>query len=300
MGSIQTTAILGPMRIPFLLLPPACVAVGAGTAFWSGAELSPLCLGLAFIGALASHISVNAFNEYYDFNSGLDFNTRPTPFSGGSGTLPKHPEKAHYALITAFASLALTLFIGIYFLVTKGPWLLPLGVVGIVDIVVYTRWLTRRPLVCLIAPGLGFGPLMVMGTDFVLSGSYSWTAFIASLVPFFLVSDLLLLNQFPDVEADKGVGRNHLPIVIGRKASVKVYAFFLAGAYGSIILGWLTGVLPAQSLAALVTIALGVNIVRGISRHADDIPALIPYLGRNVVLTVFTPVLLAIGLFIGR
>ena len=94
-------AILGPMRIPFLILPPVCVAVGAATAFWSGIELNLLYLTLAFIGALSSHISVNAFNEYYDFNSGLDFNTRPTPFSGGSGTLPKNPEKAHYALIPA-------------------------------------------------------------------------------------------------------------------------------------------------------------------------------------------------------
>jgi 1,4-dihydroxy-2-naphthoate octaprenyltransferase len=300
MGNTQTMAILGPMRIPFLILPPVCVAVGAATAFWSGIELNLLYLTLAFIGAFLSHISVNAFNEYYDFNSGLDFNTRPTPFSGGSGTLPKNPEKAHYALITAFATLAATLFIGIYFLFIKGLWLLPLGIIGIIDIVVYTRWLTRSPLICLIAPGLGFGPLMVMGTDFVLSGSYSWTAFIASLVPFFLVSDLLLLNQFPDVEADKGVGRNHLPIVIGRKASVKVYALFLAGAYMSIILGWLTRILPPESLVSLVTIALSVNIVRGISRYADDIPALIPYMGRNVILTILTPVLLAIGLFIGR
>ena len=292
--------ILGPMRLPFLVLPPVCVALGAAAAFWSGIELNLIYLALAFVGALSAHISVNAFNEYYDFNSGLDFNTRPTPFSGGSGTLPKNPEKAHYALITAWATLAVTFFIGIYFLFIKGVWLLPLGLIGIIDIVVYTRWLTKRPLICLIAPGLGFGPLMVMGTNFVLSGSYSWTAFMASLVPFFLVSDLLLLNQFPDVEADKGVGRKHLPIVIGRKASVKVYAVFLAGAYMAIILGWLTRVLPPESLVALVTIALSVDIVRGISRHADDMPSLIPYMGRNVILTILTPVLFAMGLFIGR
>lgn len=41
---------------------------------------------------------------------------------------------------------------------------------------------------------------MVMGTHFALTGEYSATAGLASLVPFFLVSDLLLLNQFPDVE----------------------------------------------------------------------------------------------------
>jgi len=41
----------------------------------------------------------------------------------------------------------------------------------------------------------------------------------ASLVPFFLVSDLLLLNQFPDAAADERVGRKHIPILIGRRAS---------------------------------------------------------------------------------
>jgi 1,4-dihydroxy-2-naphthoate polyprenyltransferase len=51
---------------------------------------------------------------------------------------------------------------------------------------------------------------MVMGTDFVLTGEYSWTAFIASLVPFFLVSDLLLLNQFPDALPDQRIGRKNI------------------------------------------------------------------------------------------
>jgi len=42
---------------------------------------------------------------------------------------------------------------------------------------------------------------------------------VVSLIPFLLVSDLLLLNRYPDVEADKEVGRNHLPITIGIKRS---------------------------------------------------------------------------------
>ena len=78
---------------------------------------------------------------------------------------------------------------------------------------------------------------MVMGTNLVLSGENSWTAFIASLVPFFLVSDLLLLNQFPDVEADQTVGRRNLPIVIGRQISSLVYGAFLLAAYLTIIFG---------------------------------------------------------------
>lgn len=293
------TAILGTMRLPFLILPPACVLLGTATAVWSGAKIDWVYLLVALVGAVCAHISVNALNEYSDFKSGLDLKTEPTPFSGGSGTLPKNPEKAPYALLVGVVTLLLTIAAGLFFLAERGAWLLPLGVLGLVTVVAYTDLITRNPFLCLIAPGLGFGPLMVMGTHFVLAGSYSWTAFIASLVPFFLVSDLLLLNQFPDLEADRGVGRKHVPITLGRDKSAKIYALFLAGAYLTPVIGYFAGVLPLAGLLALGTIVLAVPNIMGVTKNANDIPKLVPYMGKNVVLNIATPVLLAIGLFIG-
>ena len=286
------------MRLPFLILTPACVMLGAASAVWSGSTINVFYLFLALLGAVSAHISVNALNEYDDFKSGLDLTTERTPFSGGSGTLPQYPDKAHVARITGWITLAITALVGIYFLYVWGMWLLPLGLLGLITIVAYTRFLTRSPLLCLIAPGLGFGPLMVMGTDFVLTGSYSWTSFFASMVPFFLVSDLLLLNQFPDLEADKGIGRRHLLITAGRNVSVSVYGLFLAGAYVSIILGYLFGVLPFQGLLGLAYVVIAVPTLRGVRKYADDIPKLIPYMGKNVVINILTPVMLSIGLFI--
>ena len=299
MDNTLKEVIFGPMRLPFLILTPACVMLGAATAVWSGTSLNYYYLVLAFIGAVAAHISVNALNEYHDFKSGLDFHTQPTPFSGGSGTLPKNPEKSHVALITGLISLTVTTLIGVYFLYVSGLWLLPLGLLGVITIVAYTKWITKNPFLCLIAPGLGFGPLMVMGTDFVLSGGYSWTSFLASLVPFFLVSDLLLLNQFPDVEPDRTVGRHHFPIAIGRKASVTLYVLFLVSTYATVVMGYFVGQLPVEGLLALGSIIVAIPTVRGVAKFADDIPRLIPFMGRNVVIIILTPVLLAIGLFIG-
>jgi 1,4-dihydroxy-2-naphthoate octaprenyltransferase len=291
--------LLGPMRIPFLVLPPVCVVLGVGTAVWTGGEIDVLHLVLAFLGGLAAHISVNALNEYFDFQSGLDFQTRPTPFSGGSGTLQANPGAARLALGTGLVSLAITALIGIYFLAIWGPGLLPLGLLGLVLIATYTTWLTHQPLLCLIAPGLGFGTLMVMGTDFVLTGHYSWSAFFASLVPFFLVSDLLLLNQFPDVEADRGVGRRHLPILIGRRTSSLIYGAFLLGAYLSIVGGWALGFLPIASLLGLLTLVIAVPTALNAYRRARDTEKLVPFMGLNVLITVVTPILVAVGLFIG-
>jgi 1,4-dihydroxy-2-naphthoate polyprenyltransferase len=247
-----------------------------------------------------AHISVNALNEYHDFKSGLDLITVATPFSGGTKSLPENPDKAHLALITGLASLVLTALIGIYFLMERGPWLLPIGILGIVIIYTYTPLITRSPLLCLIAPGLGFGPLMVMGTDFMLRGRYSWTTAVASLVPFFLVSDLLLLNQFPDLEADRQFGRKHIVIRIGRKASAMVYNVFLGLTYVAIIVGCLLRLLPWTALMGLITLILAVPVMRGVLRHADDIPGLIPFMVKNVILNISTPVLVALGLFLSR
>jgi 1,4-dihydroxy-2-naphthoate octaprenyltransferase len=294
----QAKALLGPMRLPFLVLPPACVLLGAGTAIWTQSQISPVYVILVFVGAAAAHISVNALNEYFDFRSGLDLQTRPTPFSGGSGSLPARPELARPALITGLVAMAITVMIGLYFLAVWGWSILPLGLLGLLVSVTYTPWVTHSPLLCLLAPGLGFGLLMVMGTDFALTGEYSWTAFTASLVPTFLVSNLLLLNQFPDVEADESVGRRHYPIVVGRRKSSIIYGAFLALTYLTIVLGVLLALLPVASLLGLLTILLAVPTAMGAYRYAEDLERLIPYLGYNVLLTVVTPVLVAIGLLV--
>jgi 1,4-dihydroxy-2-naphthoate octaprenyltransferase len=298
MSDERRQAIFGPMRPPFLVLVPVCVLLGVATARWDGAALNWLHLLLAFVGALGTHIAVNALNEYDDFRSGLDLRTQRTPFSGGSGALPAQPARAHYALTTGIVALLVTFGVGVYFLLTWGWGIVPLGLLGAFVIVSYTRYLTRSAVLCLIAPGLGFGPLMVMGTHFALTGSYSWTAFVASLVPFFLVSNLLLLNQFPDLEADRSAGRRHLIIVHGLRAGVAVYGLFLAGAFLAVIAGFATRVLPAWSLLALLAAVLAVPTFLGARRHAGEVPALIPYLGRNVVINLLMPTLLAVGLFL--
>jgi 1,4-dihydroxy-2-naphthoate octaprenyltransferase len=291
--------VLGPLRLPFLALTPACVLLGVGTAVWTSGHVNFFYLTLLFIGAVCAHISVNAFNEYFDFKSGLDSRTTRTPFSGGSGTLPARPDLARPALNIACITLAIASLIGAYFLVVRGLALLPVGLLGVFIIITYTTWWTRNPLLCLLAPGLGFGPLMVMGTDFVLTGRYSWIAFVASLLPFFLVSNLLLLNQFPDVEADRSIGRKHLPIVVSRRTSSLIYGAFLLLAYVTILSGAYLHYLPPASLLGLLTILIAVLVSINAFRHAENIQKLIPLMGLNVIITILTPTLVAIGLLIG-
>ena len=296
--------ILGPMRPPFLLLAVVCVLLGVATAHHAGGPLSALPLILALVGGLAAHVAVNALNEWDDFRSGLDLTTERTPFSGGSGALPAAPEKARNGLVIGLIGVAVTLGIGVYFVATRGWGVAPLGLAGLLVVVIYTRWLTRSVLLCLLAPGVGFA-LMTLGTHWVLAGRYTPAAWWAALVPpppppppLFLVSDLLLMNQFPDVEADAAVGRRHLMVVHGRRVGVIVYGLFLAAAYLSVLAGWLAGDLPLLALIALATVPMAVLSWRGASAHADDIPSLIPHMARNVMLTLATPLLLAVALLL--
>lgn len=291
--------IMGPMRPPFLILTPACVLLGLGAAIYTEGRVNPFYFIMTLIGAVASHIAVNAFNEYFDFRSGLDLKTVRTPFSGGSGTLPANPHLERQALTTAVVSSVITALVGIYFLSVWGLALLPIGLIGLLVVVVYSPWLAHNPWLCLIAPGLGFGPIMVLGTCFVLTGRFSWTAVIASMVPFFLVSNLLLLNQFPDVEADKSIGRKHFPILIGRQASSLIYGAFLLLSFVSIGVGVALKLLPPASLLGLLAIVLAVPAFRGAYQNAENIEKLIPSMGQNVMINIVTPVLVAIGLFIG-
>lgn len=286
------------MRLPFVILAPMCVLVGMGAAYQATGHLNWLYSALTLIAGVTAHISVNAFNEYFDFKTGLDAQTQRTPFSGGSGTLQAHPELESGALITAWVALGVTALIGAYFTFVWGWLAVPLGILGLILLYGYTAWMVYNPILCLLAPGIGFGPLMVLSTYFALTGRYSWQALVASLVPFFLVSDLLLLNQFPDLEADRTSGRRHYPILLGRKVSGYIYIAFLAAAYVVIALGVFLGFLPLFSLLGLLTLIFAVQVIRNVLANSENVPALIPSMGQNVLINILTPALLAIGFFI--
>ena len=112
-----------------------------------------------------------------------------------------------------------------------------------------------------------------------------------------LVSNLLLLNQFPDLEADRQVGRRHLPIVIGRRRSASVYCLLALGSYLLLILAVLMQLLPWQSLLGLFSLPLLLKLLPGIFKYADRPDQLRPYLGMNVLLCHLYPLLLSLGLY---
>jgi 1,4-dihydroxy-2-naphthoate octaprenyltransferase len=154
-------------------------------------------------------------------------------------------------------------------------------------------------LLVLITPGLGFGPLMVVGTHYALTAEYSTTALQLSMIPFFLVNNLLLLNQIPDVEADRSVGRDNYAIAWSTQKSAWLFLVFCLLAYLIIVVGVLLGSLPPTSLLGLLTAGIAYQTYSGVGDFKGDLQQLIPYLGKNVLLTLATPFLVFLGILAG-
>lgn len=286
-------------RPSFLVLAPLCVLLGIVVAVAQGASPAGQEIALVMLGGLLGHAAVNWLNEYDDYRSGLDFATARTPFSGGSGTLPAMPSAAVWVLAAGALSLLGVVLIGAYFIWLRGAVLLYPGVLGIALVVAYTRWLTRSPALCLLAPGLGFGPVMVAGTVLALGGHLDATAACVALVTWLLTSELLLVNQFPDVEADEDHGRRHLPILLGRRRASHWVTAMLLASYAVVALGLALGWLPWPAAVALLPLPVAVWLGRGISADCDA-PSRLPFwMGINVATLLGTLALLNLGIVLG-
>ncbi len=283
-------------RPHFLLLTPVIVCLGTVIA-WKDGFFSTKNFLLALAGMLLLHIGVNTLNDYFDYESGRDIGAHRTPFSGGSGILPNKLLKPKNVYFFGLTSLLLGVTVGFYFILTKGILLLPIVVVAAFSAYFYTTHICKVP-VGEIVTGMNFGPLAVLGSYFVQTATYSFEALIASIIPGLLVGNLLLLNQFPDVEKDSMVGRKHLVIVLGRRKASYLFSSIIILTYLWLILSIMFNVLPSTTVIGLATIPLGFKSIKVSLTSYEDMQGLIPAMASNVMNTLLTPALVSVGYLI--
>ncbi len=289
--------IIKSARPAFLVLGPITLALAVAVAHWKGAEPSASLILMILLAAVAGHVSANAFNEYFDFRSGLDQQTKRTPFSGGSGLLPEQPELAGHVLVLAWSSLALSAGVGLYLALAHQPALLPLGLLGVGLVYGYTQWLNRSAWLCYLAPGLGFGAVIYTGSSWLLSGDLYGIDLLIALVVGLLASNLLLLNQIPDIEADRRVGRRHLAIKVGARRAAMIHAVASALVFALLAYGLLTDRLPLTAMLALIPAGLLPGLLARTLEKQMVMPRLVQALGMNVAMTLLLPILLGVGLW---
>jgi len=300
---------MAQIRANFLILAVLLVAIGLALSYkyQTGAvqNFNIINVILLLIGVVSAHISVNLFNEYSDFKTKIDFNTQRTPFSGGSGVMTRKLIKPKKVLSIAVLTLILSSIIGIYFALLSHWLIILISLIGAFSILFYTNVLTKYVLGELIA-GLTLGSLVVIGTFIAINGNsisdlsqlIPTEVYLLSIPPGILTSLLLLINQFPDSEADKEGGRRHLVIVFGKKAAAYIYTFGMFLTFGTIVILPILGISTSWIYLALLPLPLAVKASVTAIKYGHDNQKLIPALGSNVITVLATDLLLAVAIII--
>ena len=284
------------VRGPFLILSVVLVLIGTAAAGFEGFH-HPFHAALLFAGVILAHASVNLFNELSDDRTGIDRRTERTPFSGGSGLLQSGITSPRQVTLAAYSTLLGAGAIGVYFVFVRGAIILFFILLGGLVIRCYTPFLARWILGEL-AAGLCLGSLVVVGSYTVLTGTITPGIVVVSAVPGLLTALLLFLNEFPDTEADRSGGRRHLVIVLGKRASARLYAAALLGVYITVAAASVMRTVPATVLIALLTMPMAFQAGWITNRAYDRSDQLTPALALNVAVVLLTDLLLAVGYWV--
>jgi 1,4-dihydroxy-2-naphthoate polyprenyltransferase len=203
-------------RAAVLIMTFLSAAIAGIFALRAGQFNFGLWLLLAF-GLVFAHATNNLVNDLTDYRRGVDkdnyFRTQygPQPVQQGLMTARQH---LTYAAVTGLIALAF----GLVLVLLRGPlaWLL-LGL-GAVFVLFYT-WPLKYIGLGEIAVIIVWGPLMVGGGYFVITGQWDWNVVIASL-PYALGTTMVIFGKHIDkIESDTAKGIHTLPVILGEKAA---------------------------------------------------------------------------------
>jgi 1,4-dihydroxy-2-naphthoate octaprenyltransferase len=299
---------MAQIRANFLVLSVFLVLLGTALALRSlepGEHIDLVKIIFLIIGVVSAHISVNLFNEYSDFRTGIDFMTKRTAFSGGSGMMVEGKSTPGAVLSVAVASLLVALAIGIWFGIESHWIILVFALLGTLSILLYTPFLSRLMLGELFA-GLTLGTLVVLGTYISLrfrsgehlAGTLPREVIWLSIPPGILTALLLFINQFPDLEADMEGGRRHLVIGLGIRRAGWVYTAGMSIVFLLIILAPLYGIASWWVYLGLLPLPLAVKASITAIRFYREPGNIVPALANNVLTVLGVDLLLAVGVVI--
>jgi len=290
-------------RPAFLSVTFVGVLVGWASAIAAGASFRALPALLTMIFALVAHAGANVVNDYYDSVSGCDdANTeRVFPFTGGSRFIQNGVLSAGQIKAFGYALLVVVIPPGLWLTLHSGPGLLLIGAAGLV-----VGWAYSAPPLKLQSRGLGeFGitagwTLIVVGSDYVLRGSFDVAPLAAGLGFALLVANVLYINQFPDIRADALAGKRTVVVRLGAAHSRWGYALIALLAYLWPLAMIVSGRLPWAAAVSLLAAAASMSALRVLWIDAERPGALAPALKLTILAAVAHGLLMAAALVLAR
>lgn len=285
----QSVLLLRMTRPAFLLLTVVACALGTATASACGCGLDlPLALGATVLAVLA-HAAGNVLNDLHDARNGADAANQGGifPFTGGSRLIQDGvvSEKD-----TAELARALLLFLvpaGLLLAVKTGGGVVLLGAVGL-----GLAWAYSAPPLKLMSRGLGeltvalVWFLVVVGADYVQRRQFFVIPASAALGFALMVAALLLINGFPDAEADARVGKRTLVVKLGPRPAAAIYLGLVVSAHLWLVTSvWLL-IPPQSALWGLVSLPFSLVAAGLLLARARQPQKLKPALALTVVATL--------------
>jgi len=255
------------------------VSIGlAGSLAWKVGSFEPLHFLLTLFGLIAFHAASNMLNDYYDVKHAVDVYGAPTTRYRVHPLLSGQIGVKSFTIAIAFLYVVV-LSIATYLSLVRGFVVLLFTVAGLFFSYFYTADpvpLKHRAL-GEISALLTWGPLMVGGTYFVLTGRLDFLPVLASLPIGVLVMTVLFANNMRDVDYDKTVNITTLPMILGKERSLSFYEYSIISAYVALFALVVAALLPPTTLLVILTIPNAIRLIKifkhGVPDAADPLTA---------------------------
>ncbi len=207
-------------------LPAALVPVIVGSALAVSEDKFKFIYSLiALICSLLIQIGTNFVNDLYDFMKGADNEKRKGPIRVLASGLITRKEMEIGSFIIFFTAFLL----GLILVMKAGLLILIIGVLSILAGIAYTAG--PFPLAY---NGLGdifvfmfFGIVGTMGTYYIQTEKLSIISFLSSIPVGALITNILVVNNYRDIEEDQAAGKRTLAVIFGKNFARFQYIFLL-------------------------------------------------------------------------
>lgn len=247
----------------------AVVPVVTGTSIVSfETKVNILASAVALLCAILIQIGTNFVNDLYDYLSGADNENRKGPARAlASGIITESEMKL--AIIFVFS---LTFLLGLY-LVYISTWVtLLIGILSIFAGIAYTAG--PYPLAY---NGLGdvfvflfFGIVGTVGTYYVQVLDVSTLVLWASIPVGALITNILVVNNYRDIEEDRQVGKNTLAVKMGKKFTRYQYLVFMILSYLILFVVYFTFNNSLFVFLPMLTLPLAIKLIKMIFSYSGE------------------------------
>lgn len=230
---------------------------------------------LAFIGACIFQASGNLIGDYFDFKYGVD---RKESF-GSSRMLVDRIFSPKTILNYGIIMLAIGILLGLFLFVRTGTDLLWIGGIGVLATFFYykLKFAAFGDLVIFIV----YGPLIGLGTAFVMTNQLMWNVVLLNIPIAFLVVNILHANNMRDIRDD---GKAHIrtqAMVLGMKRAKVQYFILAVGAYVGVILLVVFGMVHPLTLIVFLSLPVELKNLKQMKKAEVENPELIKNLDAN-------------------